>query len=65
MPLIETTKTEWGAEEPTPNEGTRKNSKENPNEMEISNLPDKEFKEILIKMLNKLENAIEKLRALQ
>lgn len=35
---------------------------ENSNETEISNFPDKKFKETVIWMLNKLDNRIEKPR---
>lgn len=34
----------------------KKIQEKNPNETEISNLLDKEFKEVVIRMLNKLEN---------
>ena len=39
-----------------------KNSREKPNETEISSLLDKELKEMVIRKLNKLESTIEKLR---
>lgn len=39
-----------------------KSLKRNPNEVEISNLPDRKFKEIVIRTLVKLENGIEELR---
>lgn len=43
------------------NERTRKmcRKKEKPKEMDISNLPNKEFKEMVIKVLTKLESDIE------
>lgn len=46
------------------NERTRKmcRKKEKPKEMDTSNLPNKEFKEMVIKVLTKLESDIEKLR---
>lgn len=39
-----------------------KTPEKNPNEMEISNVLDKEFKEMVIRMLNKLKNTVEGLR---
>ena len=39
-----------------------KTPEKNSNEMEISNLPDKEFTEMVIKMPNKLESRIEEFR---
>lgn len=50
-------------EEYAPNAGIRKKTLEkNFNETEISNLPEKEFKETVIIVLNNLESRIEELR---
>ena len=50
-----------GRQEYAPKEGTIK-EKKNFNETKISNLPDKGFKETVIRMLNNLESRIEELR---
>lgn len=42
-----------------------KNFHKNPKRTEISNLPDKESKEAIIKMPSKLESGLEELRELQ
>lgn len=39
-----------------------KTPEKKPNEMEISNVLDKEFKEMVIRILNKLKNTVEELR---
>lgn len=39
-----------------------KTPEKNPNEMEINNVLDKEFKEMVIRILNKLKNTVEGLR---
>lgn len=39
-----------------------KNPEKNSNEMEITHLPDKELKEMVVRMLNKLKSRIQKLR---
>lgn len=53
--------TKGEAEEYATNGGIWKNSREKPNETEISSLLDKELKEIVIRKLNKLESTIEEL----
>lgn len=37
-------------------------SKKNPNAIEVSNIPNTEFKKTIIRIFNKLESTIEKLR---
>lgn len=64
VPLIETNKAKQMGGRRTCPHVLKENSREKPNEMEISNSPDKEVKKYS-KILNKLENAIEKLRSLQ
>ena len=49
-------------QEYVPNEGTRQNPKEELREVETNNLPDKEFKVMIIKMLNKLEKRMDEHR---
>lgn len=43
-------------------EQEKKKTGENANEIDKNNLPDKEFKEMIIRMVNKLESRIEKFR---
>ena len=47
------------------NERTKKTPKKNPNEIDICNLPDKELKEMIMRILNKLESTTEELRGPQ
>lgn len=42
------------------NNGTRQNSEKELNEMEINNIPSKEFKVMIIKMLSGLDMRVEK-----
>ena len=54
--------TKWGDRRIFPKLRNKKKTEKNSNEMEISNLPDKEFTEMVIKMPNKLESRIEEFR---
>ena len=47
-------------EEYVPNEGTRQNLRKCTNEMEISSLPNKEFKVMIIKMLIELRRRMDR-----
>ena len=54
----------WGNRR-TYSKDNKKKLQKNSNEMEINNMPDKEFKEMVIRILNKLESRIGELRTLK